>query len=82
MGHILILYGVTVDPKKTKSIGKCQLPTNIKELQIFLNICNYYAKLVPQYTHIATPLYYLIQKNIKFDWTMDYDTAFNQLKHA
>ena len=30
----------------------------------------------------ATPLYNLLQKNTKFDWTTDCDTAFNQLKYA
>ena len=55
---------------------------NIKELQMFLGMCNYYAKFVPEYAHIATPLYNLLWKNTKFDWTTDCDTAFNQLKYA
>ena len=44
-------------------------------------MCNYYAQFVAQYAYIATPLYNLLWKNTKFDWTTDCDTAFNQLKY-
>ena len=37
-------------------MDKCKPHTETKELQIFLGIYNYYAKLVPQYTHIAKSL--------------------------
>ena len=48
---------------------------------MFLGICNYYAKFVPQYAHIATLLYNIPQKKkIRLDY--DCDTAFNQLKHV
>ena len=46
LGHIVIPSGGKVDPDKTKAIDKCELPTNIKELQMLLGICCYYAKLV------------------------------------
>ena len=49
---------------------------------MFLGMCNYYAKFVLQYIHIATPLYNLLWKNTKLDLTMDCDTIFKQLKHA
>ena len=45
-------------------------------------MCNYYAKLVPQYTCIATLLYNVLQESTKFNQTIDCDTEFNQLKHA
>ena len=47
LGHIVTPSGITVDPEKTKAKDKCLPPTNIKELQMFLGMCNYYAKFVP-----------------------------------
>ena len=45
-------------------------------------MCNYNAKFISQYAYIATPLYNILWKNTKFDWTIDCDTAFKQLNHA
>ena len=47
LGCTAIPYGVTVEPEKTKAIDKYKPPTNIKELQVFIGICNYYARFVP-----------------------------------
>ena len=49
---------------------------------MLFGIYNYYAKFVIQYADITTPLYNLLWKNTKLDWTTVCDTAFNQLKHA
>ena len=79
---MVIPFGTKVDPEKTKAIDKCELHSNIKELQILLSMCNYYAKFVPKYACITTPFYNLLPKKTKLDWTIDCDSAFIQLKHA
>ena len=45
-------------------------------------MCNYYAKLVPQYAYVAMLLYNILFKIKKSDCCADCDTAFKQLKHA
>ena len=46
-------------------------------------MCNYYTKFVPIVcTYCYTALQSYLWKTTKFDWTRDFYTAFNQLKHA
>ena len=42
LGHVISSKGITTDPKKIESIRKWPQPTNLKELQSFLGLCNYY----------------------------------------
>ena len=82
LGHIVTPQGIRVDPKKTDAIAKLAVPTTKKELQSFLGICNYYAKFVPRYAHIAAPLYQLLHKDCTWAWLTEQQQEFDTLKHA
>ena len=57
-------------------------PTNVKQTQQFLGICNYYRKFIKDYAKIADPLNALLRKVKKFEWTNTEQEAFNNLKNA
>ena len=61
--------GVAVDPAKIEAVAKCAPPTCVKDLQIFLGMCNYYAKFVPSFAKTATPLYALLHKDTPWFWS-------------
>ena len=42
LGHIISSKGIATDPKKVESIQNWPVPKNIKDLQSFLGLCNYY----------------------------------------
>ena len=47
LGHIINIDGLKADPAKCKAIQEWPLPTNLRELQFFLGMVNYYSKFVP-----------------------------------
>ena len=73
---------MAVDPAKTEAIDKCPKPTCVKELQIFLGMCNYYAKFVASFANVAAPLYALLHKDNPWKWTKECEAAFEALKYA
>ena len=40
-------------------------PRNVKEVQKFLGLANYYRRLIKDFARIATPLYVLVRKEQK-----------------
>ena len=80
LGHIVGQEGVKPNPKIIEAVKSWKPPTNVKEVQQFLGLCNYYRQFVKGFSELATPLSRLTQKNVKFKWTEECDTAFVKLK--
>jgi len=80
LGYILSGDGVSTDPKKIKSIEEWPRPENLKDVQRFIGLCNYYRRFVKDFAKIAKPLHNLTRKNIKFLWTNECENAFKELK--
>lgn len=80
LGHIISKAGMEVDPDKTSAIDNFPTPTNPKEIRSFLGLCSFYRSFVQGYAQIASPLYQLLQKDIKFQWTLECEKSFQELK--
>jgi len=74
--------GVTTDPKQLEGVKKLQKPTTKKEVQQTLGLFSYFRKFIIDYCKIAAPLQKLIHKDQKFEWKVEQETAFMNLKHA
>ncbi|CAI7882768.1 unnamed protein product [Closterium sp. NIES-53] len=81
LGHMVSAQGVHVDPKKIEAVRTWKAPENVKKLQQFLGLANYYYRFVPQYAKIATPLTNLLKKT-PFKWEDVHQQAMEQLKTA
>ncbi|XP_054278713.1 uncharacterized protein K02A2.6-like [Macrosteles quadrilineatus] len=55
-------------------------PRNIDEVRKFLGMVTYYARFIPDLSTKTTPLRQLLQKNRRFHWSIDCQTAFDCLK--
>ena len=55
-------------------------PTNFKQVQQFLGICNYYRKFNADFAKISQPIAELVRKEIPFVWSTACNEAFVQLK--
>jgi hypothetical protein len=63
-------HGVAVDPSKTAAINDWLPPTNLKEVQQFLGLCNYYRRFIRHFSTVALPLTSLTRKSNEFVWSM------------
>lgn len=43
---------------------------------------NYYSKFIKNYATIVNPLYKLLQKNVKWDWSPECENAFSNAKNS
>src|SRR3954470_2239142 len=80
LGHVISAQGIATDPKKVETIKAWPAPTNLKELQSFLSMCNYYRRFVLHYSAVATPLTNLTHKDVPYLWTTCAEQAFQELK--
>lgn len=82
LGYIINRNGILPNNERMQAIQNIPKPSNAKELQSFLGLLNYYRKWVKNFSIIAKPLYILLQKDIKFDWNSEHETAFATLKNS
>ena len=80
LGHVVGQEGVRTNPKLVKAVSDWKRPTDPRQVQQFLGLCNYYRRFVPHFGHIAHPLYQLTEKGMRFEWTEECEAAFDQLK--
>ena len=66
LGHIVSTDGISVDPKKVKTIKDWPIPKNVHEVRSFLGLSGFYRKFVKNFSRIALPLTLLTQKRITF----------------
>jgi hypothetical protein len=52
-----------MDPAKCEAVQSWKEPENVKEVLEFNGFCNYYRKLIKNYSELATPLTNLTKKN-------------------
>ena len=83
LGHIVGSGGIKPDPDKVSSIVSYPVPRDLKQLQQFLGLANYYRRFIANFSHIASPLYQLTRKHAKnFNWINTCQIAFEKLKEA
>ena len=80
LGHIITTEGIRMDPKKIKAIMEWPTPKNIKGVQGFTGLTNYYRKYVDKYSDKAAPLTDMTKKEIGFHWDSTVQKAFDDLK--
>lgn len=80
LGFIISTEGLMTDPKKIESIKKFPRPHNVKEVQSFLGMCNYYRRYIKDYASLGKPLYNLCKKDTEFKWDSKCETSFNEFK--
>lgn len=82
LGFVVSVNGLSMDRNKVKAVIDWPIPKNIKELQGFLGLCNFYRKFINNFAEIIEPLRRLLKKNSSFIWDVRADNAFNKLKEA
>ena len=81
LGHVVSKEGISVAPKKIKSIIMWTPPNNVTEVRSFLGLAGYYRRFVEGFSKIAAPLSQLTQKGVKFEWNDKCQQSFQELKN-
>ncbi|KAK9513169.1 hypothetical protein VZT92_026728 [Zoarces viviparus] len=80
LGHVLDEQGIHPSKDKVRAIQEAPAPTNVKELQAFLGLFNYYGRFVPQQSTVLAPLYRLLRGQVIWKWTEVEQVAFVKCK--
>lgn len=65
---------------KVQAIDAFPPPTSKKELMRFLGMVGYYRSFCANFSTVVAPLTALLKKNVKFLWSLDCQTAFENAK--
>ena len=65
LGVVIGPRGVEVQIEKVEGVLNWLAPRNVKEVQKFLGLANYYRRFIKDFAKIATPLHVLIRKEQK-----------------
>jgi hypothetical protein len=80
LGHVISKGGITVDPSKVKDVLEWETPQTVKEVCSFLGLAGYYWRFIENFSKIAKPLTFLLEKGVDFSWTEERQMAFDELK--
>ncbi|GJX25345.1 putative reverse transcriptase domain-containing protein [Tanacetum coccineum] len=80
LGHVIDSSGIHVDPAKIETVKNWASPTTPSEIRQFLGLAGYYRRFIEGFSKIAKPMTELTQKDRKFDWGEEQETAFQLLK--
>ena len=80
LGHIFDETGIHPCTEKIRAILDAPSPTNVKELQSFIGLCNFYHRFVRNFSDNFHLLYTLLKKDVKFTWTSAHEKCFNDIK--
>ncbi|GJY30926.1 putative reverse transcriptase domain-containing protein [Tanacetum coccineum] len=80
LGHLIDSQGLHVDPAKIKAVKNWTSPTTPTEIRQFLGLAGYYQRFIKDFSKIAKSLTELTQKNKKYIWGENQESAFQLLK--
>ncbi|GJR76092.1 putative reverse transcriptase domain-containing protein [Tanacetum coccineum] len=80
LGHLIDRQGLHVDPTKIEAVKNWTSPTTPIEIRQFLGLAGYYRRFIKDFSKIAKSLTELTQKNKKYIWGKDQESAFQLLK--
>lgn len=80
LGHTISGKGIAVDYNKIETIMDWPTPWNFKEVCRFMALAGYYRRFVEGFSWIYNPITHLQRKGVKFEWLIECEKAFNELK--
>ncbi len=82
LNYVIQSEQIKKNSKKTDTVRNWSSLKQVKKVQVFLELTNYYQKFVSSYAKIAEPLTQLTHKNEKWHWDKKQKNAFHTLKRS
>ena len=80
LGVVIGLEEIKIEKEKVKTVLDWLTLKEVKDIQKFLGLANYYQQFIKDSAVIARPLYNLVNKNLKQDWIKKQEKTFKELK--
>ncbi|GJY22640.1 reverse transcriptase domain-containing protein [Tanacetum coccineum] len=80
LGHKISKSGIEVDKAKVDVIAKLPHPTFVKGILSFLGHAGFYRRFIQDFSKIAWPMTYLLEKDTPFFFSKECTESFNILK--
>ena len=80
LGYVVSANGITLNKRHTQAITDFKYPQNVRQVQGFLGLTNYFRKFIKEYALKARPLYDLTKKDKDFSFNEKCKQAFDLLK--
>jgi len=80
LGVVIGPEGIKMEKVKVKGILEWPTLKCVKDMQKFLGLANYYRQFIEGFASVARPLYDMVKKDKKWDWTERQEKAFKELK--
>lgn len=82
LGFLISKYGIRKNPEKVRAIMDFPIPKNVRHLQSFLGLVNFYRKFHQQHSDLVSPLLHLLKKDVPWSWSIADAAAFEKIKEA
>lgn len=82
LGHEISKEGIRPPPDRVDALLNIPPPKNIKELRRIVGMFNWFRKFIANFSAIIGPLTRLLKKNQKFQWQVEQQSAFDNLKQC
>jgi Reverse transcriptase (RNA-dependent DNA polymerase)/RNase H-like domain found in reverse transcriptase len=83
LGHVVNAEGIKIQKNKVEAIQKWLRPKNVRDLQYFLGLANYYRRYIINFSTRAAPLTNATRGQRKqLDWGKLQESAFHDVKRA
>ena len=70
------------NPELITKVRDWKEPTNVRQVQQFLGLHNYYRRFIHKFSDIVQPIVQLTRKDVPFNWTATCQRSFEALKTA
>ena len=80
LGHVFSRGKLVSDPQRIETIMNYPAPRNRKQFRRFLGVSGYHQRFVINYASYVAPLLVLLQKQSKWKWSSDMQSAFETLR--
>ena len=80
LGVVIGPEGIKMEKEKVKGVLEWPTPKEVKDVQKFLGLANYYRRFIEGFAMVARPLHDLVKKDKRWEWTEKEEKAFQELK--
>lgn len=82
LGVILDENGINMDKSRIEAVANFPIPKCTKDIQRLMGMAGWYRRFIRNFSEITAPISELLKKNIKFEWNVEREKAFNQVISA